>query len=339
MGVRRERHVAAVARRRTITEEITAFGEMLAAHSFTPGGADGTPENVRDWERALDAYERAGRLSERRRPDLGTALVVLEEGRAALARLDDRRTRARAQAEDSSRSRAQGGRRDARPWRRKRPAPVVEHGRRAAAADPGTGSPRPAAPAADSKPRLQPRPVPGVKPHWRDRITRAQLLKRLAWAAAGCYAVAVSITVNPMAALFSLMLGGMAGGLTCIAGMVAWAALSTVWAVLCRGGRVRAEFTSRRTVGKTYQDVFTVKAGPTTVEHVRTIGGPQVAPMPHRTVWFVPASRSGRDAATYRLFTPLWLAILVLTGGPATLALAAVTLYLVPGAELIQVFG
>ncbi|MFP3992791.1 hypothetical protein U9R90_36005, partial [Streptomyces sp. E11-3] len=84
-GSRRRREAAA-----RLEEEVTAFGEALAAHTFSPG-RPGTPDGaVGDYERALDAYEQARRNPRGRRGDEEGALRALDEGRHALACLDAR---------------------------------------------------------------------------------------------------------------------------------------------------------------------------------------------------------------------------------------------------------
>ncbi|SCF77255.1 hypothetical protein GA0115280_111513 [Streptomyces sp. Cmuel-A718b] len=88
-----------------LDEEITAFGELLTAHTFTPGQPDADADAVAHYRQALDAYEQATRSlgtgrrrsgSGRRllpspgRPDSPDALRALDEGRHALACLDAR---------------------------------------------------------------------------------------------------------------------------------------------------------------------------------------------------------------------------------------------------------
>ncbi|MFH8289958.1 hypothetical protein [Streptomyces sp. NPDC018059] len=80
-GRRREPELAHV------DAEITAFGEMLAGHSFTPGHHKNDPGLLADYQRALDAYEQAKRsfVGDRNLQDATDVLRALDEGRHALA--------------------------------------------------------------------------------------------------------------------------------------------------------------------------------------------------------------------------------------------------------------
>ncbi|MGV9451678.1 hypothetical protein [Streptomyces sp. NPDC003635] len=71
-----------------IDAEITAFGEALARFEFAPLGAEADDAVLADYQRALDAYERAKRdfVGDRDREDAQDVLLALEGGRDALAR-------------------------------------------------------------------------------------------------------------------------------------------------------------------------------------------------------------------------------------------------------------
>ncbi|MFJ7422654.1 hypothetical protein ACIQXD_29240 [Streptomyces uncialis] len=86
---RREADAADLA---AIDREITAFGEALARHDFVPAGHPGDPALSADYERALDAYERAKRdfVGDRDRDDAADVLRALDDGRHALACADAR---------------------------------------------------------------------------------------------------------------------------------------------------------------------------------------------------------------------------------------------------------
>jgi WD40 repeat protein len=75
-----------------IDAEITAFGEEIARHSLVPGRDGSDAELLADYERALDAYERAKRdfVGDRSREDAADVLRALDEGRHALACVDAR---------------------------------------------------------------------------------------------------------------------------------------------------------------------------------------------------------------------------------------------------------
>ncbi|MFJ3643056.1 hypothetical protein ACIPRD_25335 [Streptomyces sp. NPDC090108] len=70
-----------------IDADITAFGEELARHTFVPTRQDSDELVFADYERALDAYERAKRdfVGDRDREDAQDVLHALAEGRHALA--------------------------------------------------------------------------------------------------------------------------------------------------------------------------------------------------------------------------------------------------------------
>lgn len=74
-----------------IEAEITAFGEALNAHSFSPGQPGATDAMRAELARALDAYEQAKQelfVSGRARADTLDVPRALDEGRHALACLD-----------------------------------------------------------------------------------------------------------------------------------------------------------------------------------------------------------------------------------------------------------
>jgi hypothetical protein len=73
-----------------IEAEITAFGEALDVHSFSPDQPGATDEMRAELERALDAYDQAKRegASGQVRAGILGVLRTLDEGRHALACLD-----------------------------------------------------------------------------------------------------------------------------------------------------------------------------------------------------------------------------------------------------------
>ncbi|MFD5099805.1 hypothetical protein [Streptomyces albidochromogenes] len=83
-GRRREDELAQV------DAEITAFGEILAGHSFTPSQHQDDPGLLADYQRALDAYEQAKQnfVGDRNLRDAVDVLRALDEGRHALACVD-----------------------------------------------------------------------------------------------------------------------------------------------------------------------------------------------------------------------------------------------------------
>jgi hypothetical protein len=79
--------------KRTVDEDITAYGEVLDRLDFSPGDPGATDEMRADYSRALDQYEAAkSAASAARRPaDMKNVTEALDEGRFALATLDARR--------------------------------------------------------------------------------------------------------------------------------------------------------------------------------------------------------------------------------------------------------
>ncbi|KAB2588702.1 hypothetical protein [Streptomyces arboris] len=73
-----------------IEAEITALGEALDVHAFSPGQPGATDEMRAELARALDAYDQAKRdvARDRMRADTLPVLHTLDEGRHALACLD-----------------------------------------------------------------------------------------------------------------------------------------------------------------------------------------------------------------------------------------------------------
>ncbi|MFF9339986.1 hypothetical protein ACF1CG_09535 [Streptomyces sp. NPDC014773] len=73
-----------------VDAEITAFGEALAAHPFVPDHGAHGPDVLADYQRALDAYERAKRdfAGDRTPRDTADVLRALDAGRHALACVD-----------------------------------------------------------------------------------------------------------------------------------------------------------------------------------------------------------------------------------------------------------
>lgn len=79
------RELAAV--KQTVEEDVTKFGEEITALDMDVKMLPQTADTTADWQRALDAYERAKAelAAVRRADDLRTVTATLEEGRYALA--------------------------------------------------------------------------------------------------------------------------------------------------------------------------------------------------------------------------------------------------------------
>jgi hypothetical protein len=183
--------------------------------------------------------------------------------------------------------------------------------------------------------------VPGGKPRMRERYTKAQLVTRgvlalLAVHGAALYTVdaIVGTWTNPLmgllSALFVSFFGGMFGGFAYFAGFGAGRCLWLLWQIAHHGGRVRADFVRRQTTGGLHRHVFAVTdVSGRQHEYIRTVGGPAVAVLPYRTVWYIPGA-SDKDNPL-GAWAPLWLALGACVGTAAFLAAAWVTLYLIPG--------
>ncbi|MCQ4081720.1 hypothetical protein NGB36_14155 [Streptomyces sp. RB6PN25] len=90
-----EREQAALDRLRTvIDEDITAFGEELDRLDFNPSATTSDDAMRRDYEHALDCYDRAkAAMAAARRPDdVQQVTEALEDGRFSLATLEARRS-------------------------------------------------------------------------------------------------------------------------------------------------------------------------------------------------------------------------------------------------------
>lgn len=150
-------------RRREAREEsarprgrLTVFGELLAGHPFAPDRPGVTHVMAVEYAGALDAYERASRVADR---DPAAARRELDEGLAALDRLDTRLVGTLPADTPGSAEPPGGGRGRGR---RKRRGRGRGRGRRRRGG--GEGGPRPAL-GEGTGPREAPaRPEPGQRP-------------------------------------------------------------------------------------------------------------------------------------------------------------------------------
>ncbi|WP_282697580.1 hypothetical protein [Streptomyces sp. CC208A] len=202
--------------------------------------------------------------------------------------------------------------------------------------------PAPAAPPRDTV-------VSGAKPRLRERYTRTQLVLRgvLALLAAHGVALYTAGTVagdweNPLIGILAVLLvsfiGGGVGAFVCVAGSMTGGCFLLLWRIARRGKRVRARFVRRKTTKGVHQHVFAV----TDVtgrqhEHTRTAGGPNVAPLPYRTVWYL---QGAPDKDTLLgAWAPLWLTLGACVGTAVTLTAAwLLTFYVIPGMLLRTLF-
>ncbi|MER5990417.1 hypothetical protein [Streptomyces viridosporus] len=183
--------------------------------------------------------------------------------------------------------------------------------------------------------------VPGGKPRMRERCTKVQLVVGGVFALLAVHGAAlytagavVGEWTNPLMGLLLALVvsffGGMFGGLACATGFGTGRCLRLLWQIARHGRRVRADFVRRQTTGGLHRHVFAVTdVSGRRHEHIRTVGGPAVAALPYRTVWYVPGAPDKDNPLG--AWAPLWLVLGTCVGTAAFLATAWVTLYLIPG--------
>ncbi|ARF74298.1 hypothetical protein B7C62_20190 [Kitasatospora albolonga] len=377
-----------------LDEEITAFGELLTAHTFVPGQPGADADAVADYRRALDAYEQATRslgagrrrsgagrrlLPSPGRPDNLGALRALDEGRHALACLDARLSGKplperlplcffdpRHGPSVSEHPWAPGGgavrmiavcAADAVRLS-EGDGPAV--GAPAHGAGPGS-SPSTRTPAAGSRPVPQKRaapvaaaplrdaPVPGRKPRLRERYTGKQLALRGLLALLTVHAVALYATGGvdglwgkPLdgiaGVLFASFLGTALGAVGCLFASATYSHLSVLWRTARRGERVRAPFVRRQTSkqGKHYHVFAVTDVTGRRHEYRRSVGGPAVAPLPYRKVWYVQGVVDSDNPLG--ILAPLWMALVTCVCAALTVVFAPFALFLIPGLLIRALF-
>ncbi|MFE0646723.1 hypothetical protein ACFW2Y_34780 [Streptomyces sp. NPDC058877] len=317
-------------------EEITSFGELLAAHPFDPA-RPGTPiDAVQDFERALNAYEQAKQARPGERSgDEQDVLRALTEGRQALARLDAHLSgvplalcffdphhgpavRELPWAPDGGVSRpvavcAEDGARLSR---------GSSSGRR------GSGPRRPdVGDAGDAGTRTVPRPgAPLVsgKPRWRDRYTASELAFRSLGVLLVVHALVRSLFIDRgewwEALAAAVLLSAIGGFLVLVCFVVSIGAvqfLGVLWRWVRGGRRVRADFVRRQKGRSGQEHVFeAIDASGGRHQHTRSVGSPTAAPLPYRMVWLVPGEKEPLGAwAPLGYFIGLSLCVPLFTGG------------------------
>ncbi|WP_282695411.1 hypothetical protein [Streptomyces sp. CC208A] len=313
--------------------EVTAFGELLAAHPFRPEGPGTPPEVVADWARALDAYEAAGRaLNHDDREDV---LRQLDDGRYAMACLEARLRR--------------------RPLPARLPLCFFDprHGPSAAEVPwtPAGGTRRlvpvcaadevrlreGSLPIASGHPGRRP-PALAASPSPRDRFDWGRLAVPGMVAVLLGYPVVLFALGDVMWAVAYLAAGYIPVGFAGMSGFYLFSSAADLWALVRRGHRTRAAFDRSEENSSGHQDVHVVTdvAG-RRYEHVRKVSGPTVRPLPYRRVWYLrgrEGAGEGKGKGGGKVLGPwavLRLPLTVLVSLPVFVVSAAATLYLIPG--------
>ncbi|WP_146063562.1 hypothetical protein [Streptomyces sp. SM11] len=320
-------------RERELEAEVTAFGELLAEHSFAPGDP-GTPSKaVDDWARALDAYDAASRALHRRK-QVKVVPQLLQQGMDALVDLE-----ARVAGEplpqrlppcffDSRHGQATTEARWAPSGGAKRLIAVcAADGVRLREDSPHLFSGHPAS--ADEVDSLPLRPAGDLPLPW--AIGLLALLFG--------YAAALAAAGDGPGAVVALIAAGAFGAVAALSGLLVASAAVDLWALVRRGHRAQATF-ARSTVSPhgARQHVYVVTdASGRQRECTRAAGGGTGKPVPIRSVWYLPRTDGAGKAVSS--WSPVWLPLRILVGLPVLLSSAAVTLYLIPGRLIIALLS
>lgn len=320
-------------RERELEAEVTAFGELLAEHSFAPGDP-GTPSKaVDDWARALDAYDAASRALHRRK-QVKLVPQLLQQGMSSLVDLE-----ARVAGEplpqrlppcffDSRHGQAAAEVRWAPSGGAKRLIAVCA----ADVARLREGAPHlpsehfTSAEEADS---LPPRPDSGLPLPW-----AIGLLALLIG-----YAVALAAAGDVPGAFVAFVVAGNSGTLAALSGLLVASAAVDLWALVRRGHRTQATF-ARSAVSPhgAHQHVYVVTdASGRQRECPRAAGSRTGKPVPIRSVWHLPETDGEGKAVSS--WAPVLLPLRILVGLPVLLGSTVVTLYLIPGRLIIALLS
>ncbi|WP_411082983.1 hypothetical protein [Streptomyces sp. cmx-18-6] len=303
---------------------MTAFGEMLAEHSFAPGRPGTPPKALDDYERALDAYDAASRALHRRNR-METVPQLLQQGMSAMVDLE-----ARVAGE---------------PLPQRLPPCFFDSRHGSATTEvtwaPGDGAKRPIAVCAADAVRLSEGspPVPGghltsgeeaggPTPHRAGGLSfrwAAGLLALLVG-----YAAALVAAGDWPGAWAAFIVAGNTGAAAFLGGLVVAGAAVDLWVLIRRGHRTRATLVRSAGPLGAHRHVYAVTdSSGRRHEYTRHAGGGTARPVPIRSVWYLPkADGKGKAVGSW---APVWLPLCILVGLPVFLSSAAVTLYLIPG--------
>ncbi|MFI0933649.1 hypothetical protein ACH4RG_18180 [Streptomyces sp. NPDC021019] len=320
-------------RERELEAEVTAFGELLAEHSFAPGDP-GTPSKaVDDWARALDAYDAASRALHRRK-QVKRVPQLLQQGMSSLVDLE-----ARVAGEplpqrlppcffDSRHGQATVEVRWAPDGGAKRLIVVCAADAvrlRAGSPHPPSGNPT----SAEEVDSLPPRPADDLPLPW-----AIGLLALLIG-----YAVALAAAGDGPGAFVAVIVVGASGQLAALSGVVVASAAVDLWALMRRGHRTQATF-ARSAVSPhgAHQHVYVVTdASGRQREYPRAAGSRTGKPVPLRSVWHLPGTDG--EGKVVSSWAPVWLPLCILVGLPILLGSTVVTLYLIPGRLIIALLS
>ncbi|MEV3929286.1 MULTISPECIES: hypothetical protein [unclassified Streptomyces] len=303
---------------------MTAFGEMLAEHTFVPGDPGTPPAALDDWARALDAYDAASRALHRRRQKKAVP-HLLQEGLTALADLE---------------ARVAGS-----PVPRRFPPCFFDprHGQSTTEASwaPHGGTKRLVAVCAADAIRLREGSSLPLSPyatsgelddpfrHPQDDLSNPWLIGLFVLLLG--YAIALTALGDMTGAILSVTAGGTVGGIALLSALLVWSASVDLWSLMRRGHRTQATF-ARSAYGRhgAHEHVFVVTdASGRRCEYTQRAHSGAANPAPSRTVWYLPKADSRGKALS--AWSPVWLPLRVLVGLPFLLGSTAITLYLIPG--------
>ncbi|MFE0690528.1 hypothetical protein ACFV0Z_20545 [Streptomyces xiamenensis] len=335
--------------RARLDEDITALGELLGEHPFSPGRPGATAAMAVDFAQALDAYDTARRSADR---DQRLARRTVEDGRYALARLDAR------MAGDPLPHRlplcffdARHGRAERQvSWRpdggaRRRIAVCAADAVRLADGERPLSAPAPASDPASAAPRTVPTAraaapplAPGERGRLRDRYSTEQLAWRVGPAGYAVYALLLVLLGAPDLAFIGIYVIIVAATVTGLAAAGTWLTGRALWNIVRRGGRVTAGYLrteppgpGRSRWGHVYG--YTDPAGKEWT-YRRDAEDSTVRPLAERALWLAPGSPKGLYAHVY----PYWGVAALLLSAPAFLAGCAALLIVCPGFLLRALF-
>ncbi|MFJ6512693.1 hypothetical protein ACIQMO_24990 [Streptomyces sp. NPDC091406] len=322
---------------------MTAFGELLAEHSFAPGDPGTPPKAVDDWARALDAYDAASRALHHRK-QVKVVPQLLQQGMSALVDLE-----ARVAGE---------------PLPQRLPPCFFDprHGQSTTETwwAPSHGAKRLIAVCAADAVRLREGPprLTGGRPAPAEEVDSLPLRSPdglpLPWAIGLLvlffgYAAALAAAGDWPGAFVALTLAWPVVAVAALSGLLVVSAAIDLWALVRRGHRTQATF-ARSTVSPNgaHEHVYVVTdASGRQRECTRAAGGGPAKPVPIRSVWYLPNANGradGRadgkgDGKAVSSWSPLWLPLRILLGLPVLLSSAAVTVYLIPGRLIIALLS
>ncbi|MFE3718490.1 hypothetical protein [Streptomyces cyaneofuscatus] len=308
---------------------MTAFGELLAEHSFAPSDPGTPPEAVDDWARALDAYDAASRALHRRK-QVRSVPQLLQQGMNALVDLDARLA--------------------GEPLPQRLPVCFFDarHGPSTTEAwwAPRDGAKRLIAVCAADAIRLREGSpcLLGGRPASDEELDSLPLRSAgglpLPWMIGVLgvlfgYAAALAAVGDGPGAFVALIVAGTTGTVACLSGSLVVSAIVDLWALMRRGHLAQATF-ARSTVSPrgAHEHIYVVTdTSGRQQECTRHAGSSPGKPVPIRSVWYLP--KTGGKGKALNSWSPVWLPLRILVGLPVLVSSAAVTLYLLPGRLII----